>query len=162
MHRKSVKYRDPKLYRFAVTKRRSHSSWKKVDWRRQDFCFIRLYKRSPRVYKYLSVFFQLPSPRTLKTLLSKFHTYICLLSKIPFDTGINKSLLQKLKIKIDDMHPLDRYCTLVFDEISLNSGFHYYAHKQIIFGFEDLGELSRFNKPANHALVLMIRSLRKP
>lgn len=122
-------------------------------WTEEDKTFaLSVYKRSPRVYKYLSVFFQLPSPRTLKILLSK----------VPFDTGINKSLLQKLKIKIDDMHPLDRYCTLVFDEISLDSGFHYYAHKQIIFGFEDLGELGRFNKPANHALVLMIRGLRKP
>lgn len=122
-------------------------------WTEEDKTFaLSVYKRSPRVYKYLSAFFQLPSPRTLKTLLSK----------VPFDTGINKLLLQQLKIKINDMHILDRYCTLVFDEISVDSGFHYHAHKQIIIGFEDLGELGRFNKPANHALVLMIRGLRKP
>lgn len=60
------------------------------------------------------------------------------------------------------MHILDRYCSLMFDEISLHSGFHYHVHKQIIFGFEDLRELGRSNKPANHALVLIIRGLRKP
>lgn len=121
-------------------------------WTEEDKIFaLSIYKRSPRTYKYLSAFFQLPSPRTLKTLLSK----------VPFDTGINKLLLQQLKTKMDDMNVLDRYCALVFDEISLDSGFHYLPHKQSIIGFQDLGELGRSNKPANHALVLMLRGLRK-
>lgn len=121
-------------------------------WTDEDKVFaLSIYKRSPRTYKYISNFFQLPSPRTLETVLSK----------VPFNTGMNKQLLQQLKNKINDMDVLDRYCSLVFDEISLDKGFHYLPHKQIIIGFQDLGELGRCNKAANHALVLMIRGLRK-
>lgn len=144
----------------AVTQNFIHSQLRNVNrtpagrrWTEDEKVFaLSIYKRSPRTYKYLSVFFQLPSPRTLKTLLSK----------VPFDSGINKLLLQQLKIKIDDMDVLDRYCALVFDEISLDRGLHYLPHKQIIIGFQDLGELGRSNKPANHALLLMIRGLKNP
>lgn len=121
-------------------------------WTEEDKAFaLSIYKRSPRVYKYLSTYFQLPSSRTLKYILSK----------IPFDTGVNKILIEQLKVKSDEMHKLDRYCTLVFDEISLSRSFHYEANKKIISGFEDLGELGRTSRAANHALVLMIRGLRK-
>lgn len=62
------------------------------------------------------------------------------------------------------MHELDRYYT-VFDEsviqFWLSHGFHYEAHKQQNSGFENLGELGRTFRAANHALVLMIRGLRK-
>lgn len=69
-------------------------------WTEEDKAFaLSIYKRSPRVYKYLSMYFQLPSSRILKYILSK----------IPFDTGINKLLLKQLKVKTNEMHELDRY-----------------------------------------------------
>lgn len=150
MHRQSVKYCDKNFIDSQLRNVDRTSAGKR--WTEEDKIFaLSVFKRSPRAYKYLSAFFQLPSTRTLKTLLSK----------VPFDTGINKLLLQQLKIKIDDMNILDRYCALVFDEISLDRGIHYLPHKQIIIGCQDLGELGRSNKAANHALVLMIRGLRK-
>lgn len=121
-------------------------------WTEKDKIFaLSLYKHSLRVYRYLSTYFQLPSTRTLQIIPSN----------IPFDTGINKLLLQQLKIKSDEMNLLDRYCSLLFDEVSLDNGLYYEANKQKIIGYEDLGKLGRTSKPANHALVLMIRGLRK-
>jgi len=49
---------------------------------------------------------------------------ISFLSRIPFDIGI-KELLEPLKIKSDEMDELNRYCSLVFDEISLSKDYHY-------------------------------------
>jgi len=51
------------------------------------------------------------------------------LSRIPFDIGINE-LLEPLKIKSDEMDELNRYCSLVFDEIFLSKDYHYEAHKE--------------------------------
>ncbi|CAH1371515.1 unnamed protein product [Tenebrio molitor] len=53
------------------------------------------------------------------------------------------------------MKHADLHCILLFDEMSLSSGFHYDQVKQYIRGFEYMGSLGRSNKPANHALVLM-------
>ncbi|KAF2890652.1 hypothetical protein ILUMI_15521 [Ignelater luminosus] len=59
------------------------------------------------------------------------------------------------------MDDLNRNCVLLFDEMSLSSGFHYKAHKQTITGFEDLDHLGRSSQAANHALVFMARGVRK-
>jgi len=121
-------------------------------WTEQDKAFaLSMYKRGPRLYKFLHQYFELPSPRSLQRILSK----------IPFETGINKALLEQLKVKIDEMDERNRYASLIFDEMSLSKGFHYEAHKQIISGYEDLGELGRTANAANHALVFMIRGIRK-
>lgn len=94
---------------------------------------LSIYKRSPRLYKYLMTYFQLPSTRLLKQILSK----------ISFETGLNEIILENLRARIQKMHPFDRCCALMFDEMSLNSGFHYEISKQQISGFEDLGHLGR-------------------
>lgn len=121
-------------------------------WTEEDKSFaLSMYKRSPRLYRYLAAYFQLPSTRTLKGILSK----------IPFSTGISTTLLQQVKLKIADMSELDKCCSLIFDEISLSNGFHYEPQRQEISGFQDMGELGRSPKAVNHALVIMIRGLRK-
>ncbi|XP_064214479.1 uncharacterized protein LOC135266932 [Tribolium castaneum] len=114
-------------------------------WTDEDKAFaLSLYKRSPRLYKYLQVHFQLPSSRTLKAILAK----------IQFDTGINPGILEHLKNHVSKMKHADRYCLMrcrfVKDFImnELNSG------------YEDMGSLGRTNKAVNHALVFMIRRLR--
>jgi hypothetical protein len=89
------------------------------------------------MYKYLQVYFQLPSSRTLKAILAK----------IQFDTGINPGIVNHLRNQVSKMKRADRYCTLLFDEMSVCQGFH-------------MGSLGRSNKVANHALVFMIRGLR--
>ncbi|KAJ8910305.1 hypothetical protein NQ315_003783 [Exocentrus adspersus] len=93
----------------------------------------------------------LPSIRTLKDVLSK----------IPFDTGINPSILQYLKLQVQNMDELDNHCTLIFDEVSLGNGFQYDTVYQKTCGYEDLGSLGRTHNVANHALVFMVRGIRK-
>jgi hypothetical protein len=83
------------------------------------------------------------------------------LAKIPFDTGVNSVILEHLRSQISKMNQADSNCTLLFDEISLCQGFHYERVQQYLSGFEDIGHLGRTNKAANHALVFMVRGVRK-
>ncbi|KAF2892097.1 hypothetical protein ILUMI_14076, partial [Ignelater luminosus] len=76
-----------------------------------------------------------------------------ILAKIQFDTDINSGILDHLKKQVIKMKPADRYCSLIFDEMSRSSGFHYEQVKQYISGFEGIGALGRTNKAANHGLA---------
>lgn len=121
-------------------------------WTVSDKAFaLSIYKRSPRLYRYLRAYFQLPSIRTLKDVLSS----------IPFECGMIKPVLEHLKLQTENMDELDRCCTLIFDEVSLSRGFYYESHQQKICGFEDLGILGRNENAANHALVFMVRGIKK-
>jgi len=57
-------------------------------WTEQDKAFaLSICKRGSRLYKFLREHFELPSPRSLQRVLSK----------ISFETGINKALLEQLQ-----------------------------------------------------------------
>ena len=58
------------------------------------------------------------------------------------------------------MKSADRYCTLLFDQMSVSAGLHYERVKQYITGYEDMGSLGRSQQPANHVLGFMIRGIR--
>ncbi|KAJ8947080.1 hypothetical protein NQ317_014062 [Molorchus minor] len=113
----------------------------------QGICLIHL-QAKPRLYTYL----RLPSIRTLKSVLAS----------IPFECGMIKPVLEHLKnCRPESMDELDRCCTLIFDEVSLSRGFYYDSHQQKVYGFEDLGTLGRNENAANHALVFMVRGIKK-
>ena len=80
---------------------------------------LSLYKRSPRCYRYLAHLFILPSPATLRQLLKKVHS----------DTGINKVMLKHLKQKAQKMKEIDKYCVLMWDEMSLTPHIQYNGAK---------------------------------
>ncbi|KAF2886581.1 hypothetical protein ILUMI_19593, partial [Ignelater luminosus] len=121
-------------------------------WTTEDKAFaLSLYKRSPRLYRYLENQFELPSIRTLKTVLSK----------IPFASGLNPAILNYLKTRVSQMTELEKFVTIAFDEISLAKGFYNEGNKQTICGFEDLGHLGKTSRPANHALVIMLRGIKR-
>lgn len=62
-----------------------------------------------------------------------------LLQRITSQTGINNKIFQHLKISVQKIkNPLDKYCTLLFDEISLSADLKYIPHQDKIVGFEDL------------------------
>lgn len=112
---------------------------------------LSLYKRGPRLYPYLLNYFDIPSPRTLKEILS------C----IPFNPGLNDCILNQLKIAVAEMAEHDKFCCLLFDEMSLDSTLQYDQYNQQIYGYEDLGHLGRVNKRANYALIFMVRGIRR-
>ncbi|KAJ8974025.1 hypothetical protein NQ317_016579 [Molorchus minor] len=113
---------------------------------------LALLKQSPRGYKLLQKLFALPSRKTL----------IRLLQKIPFETGINNSIMQLLKNSVNKMEPRDRYCTIMFDEIALDAACLYNKKKDIIDGFQDNGGGDRKPFFADKAMVFMARGICRP
>jgi len=93
---------------------------------------LSLYKQSGKAYKVLSKMFALPSRKCI----------LDLLKKIPFEAGINKRIFEHLKTDVQKIkHKLDRYCTVVFDEISLSTSLHYLEQYDKVIGFKDFGGL---------------------
>ncbi|KAF6203192.1 hypothetical protein GE061_003610 [Apolygus lucorum] len=107
---------------------------------------LSLYKRAPRSYRFLATMFTLPTPRTLVTLLNK----------VPLKPGINSHVFDSIKQiinKRDDSRYA--YCALLWDEMSIREHLEYIPSDDLIWGYEDLGNGKRSNKPAHHALVFM-------
>jgi len=83
-----------------------------------------------------------------------------LLHKVLFGPGINAHIIEHLKIIVELLNPMDRYCTIMFDEMALEAGLHYDKHKDCVFGLEDYGH---FRQPsfADHVLTFMIRGVKR-
>ncbi|XP_063226617.1 uncharacterized protein LOC134533179 isoform X1 [Bacillus rossius redtenbacheri] len=112
---------------------------------------LALSKQSNKGYRLLSKYFALPSKRTLTKVLGNFH----------FDPGVNVHVMEQLKKAVARLTPKDRYCTLVFDELSLQPNIHYDENGDVIVGFQDFGNGERKPVFADHALVFMVRGLKK-
>jgi hypothetical protein len=67
-----------------------------------------LLKRSPKSYILLQTLFPLPSRRTLQSL-----------NTVHFRTGINTHAFDALHHSVQKMSDIDRYCCLLFDEMSI-------------------------------------------
>lgn len=111
---------------------------------------LSLLKQSPKLYKVLRQTFALPSRKTL----------INVLNKIPFPPGINDAILESLKVAVQHMDPLDRYCCLLFDEMSVDAGLTYMSKGDFIEGFEYTAG-QRKKEFATYAMTFMVRGLRK-
>jgi len=111
---------------------------------------LSLYKRGAKSYNTLSKLFTLPCRKTLSNLLSK----------IPTETGIDNTLIKILKKSLQNLSDRQKYCVIVFDEVSLEAGLQYNDSNGSITGFEDNG-MSRTQNFADHSLVFMIRGVVK-
>lgn len=112
---------------------------------------LSIYKQSPKGYKYLSSLFALPSVKTIMSLLRK----------VPLGPGINGHIFEHLKKIVEKLSPMDRYCTIMFDEMALEAGLQYDKHKDCVFGLEDFGNYRRKPIFADHVLTFMIRGTHK-
>jgi len=63
-----------------------------------------------------------------------------------------------LSIKLNSLPPLERYCILYIDEMSLKIYLFYYLLQDEIIGFENRSN-EKSAKPAKNALVIMTRSI---
>src|SRR5215469_2536436 len=90
---------------------------------------LSLLKRSPKSYILLQKLFPLPSGHTLQSLLNT----------VPFRTGINTHIFYALRHSVQKISEKDRYCCLLFDEISFRENVWYNQKFDCIEGFEDLG-----------------------
>lgn len=111
---------------------------------------LALYKQSTKSYRVISKWFTLPSRKTLSNLLSK----------IPISTGLDKTFLKVLCANVQKLKEKDKFCALLFDEVSLDVQLHFDNSAGEIIGFEDNG-LGRTQNFADHALVFMVKGITK-
>lgn len=109
---------------------------------------LAIYKRGPRVYRYISMLFGLPSRRTLCR-----HSAL-----LKFGTGINVKLFELLKSTASKLQPLDKICTIGWDEMSLTHHLSLCTSEDYIDGFVDFGDV-RIPEFATHSLTFMIRGV---
>ncbi|XP_030758398.1 uncharacterized protein LOC115884077 [Sitophilus oryzae] len=112
---------------------------------------LTLFKNSPKGYRLLCNFFALPTPRTLNSLLRM----------VSLESGINKVLFDSLKEHVLKMNSLDRYCTVIFDEVALEPALVYLKKKDYFIGFQDNGANERLPLFADKAMVFMARGIHK-
>lgn len=86
-------------------------------------------------------------------------TLIAHAAGIRFKEGLNQNLMNFIKEVVSKMGPLEKVCTIGWDEMSLTSSLHFDHVKDYIDGFEDLGS-KRTNHFATHALVFMVRGVK--
>lgn len=74
-----------------------------------------IYKQNPKRYKDLCKMANLPTR----------HTLIVHSAAIRFKEGLNQNLMDFIKNVVSQMGPLDRVCTIGWDEMSLTSSLHF-------------------------------------
>ena len=107
----------------------------------KNYC-LHLYFIGPKLYKHMSITFCLPS----KSCLSRH------VKKVIISPGIYESVFELLKIKIDSLERLDKYCVLCIDEMSLKACLNYNLKIDEIIGIEHINGVKRM-KPACSAVV---------
>ncbi|KAJ3658675.1 hypothetical protein Zmor_010400 [Zophobas morio] len=88
---------------------------------------LTMYKQSPKAYRLLQKLFTLPARKTLTSLLQK----------VVLNTGLNMGLFKNLKTKVERIPLNQRYCSLIFDEMSIMPSLQYDEHQDRIIGFQD-------------------------
>ncbi|KAK3918429.1 DNA transposase, partial [Frankliniella fusca] len=131
-------------------------NWKKKPqtrrWTIKMKCLaLAIWKRSRRVYRWLSTMMALPVESTLRDLLVD----------IPLESGINIVAMDNLSKKTAQFSSKDRVCQVMFDEVSLKTGLYWNNKSKIIEGFEDYGLNGRTVALATHALVFMVQGINR-
>jgi hypothetical protein len=111
---------------------------------------ISMYYKSPSMYKFLrknGVI--LPSVSIIKNWLKHFKC----------QPGYNQNFFRKLNLKGQTMTEKEKKCILMFDEMAIKQEIEYSVSKDLIEGFEDLGEFGRKPVAAKQALVVLLRGL---
>lgn len=113
---------------------------------------LSLLKASQKGYRHLQKTFSLPSRRTL----------VEMLSKIPFNCGVNEKVFYNLEQSTKNMSDGEKMSILMFDEMAIESSLTYESREDKISGFEDFGDGRSSLKFADHALVFMLKGILKP
>ncbi|KAK9736730.1 THAP domain [Popillia japonica] len=112
---------------------------------------LALFKETGSGYKFLLEMFALPSRVTIMKLLNDS----------PIGPGLNSSIIEGLTEMAKTLKPLDKYCILTFDEMSIIPHLTYNRHKDEIEGFKCCANDVRTTKIADHAQVFMLRGLNR-
>ncbi|CAH0406564.1 unnamed protein product [Chilo suppressalis] len=102
-------------------------------------------KQSPKGYRFLRRIFILPSKSTLNKMVMKLN----------IQTGISSQVFESLNREVTGWNDKKKWCSLIFDEMSLAPALNYDKKRDFILGYVDLIERKR--KFADHALVFLLR-----
>ena len=111
---------------------------------------LAILKQSAQCYTLLSRIFIFPTPRSLRPFLHR----------IRLKPGVNKIIFHHLKQQGDSMSDEDKVYYLLWDEVSIDAQNYYDEKEDKIVGFEDWSD-GRTNRFADHALVFMLREIKK-
>lgn len=112
---------------------------------------LALYYKSPKAYRFLSSLFSLPAVRSLQLWLRKKS----------FQAGWNDSVFNLLKNSVQKMKAEERVCGITFDAMHIKQTLQYDQCNDCVEGMEDLGQHGKSSKPANYAMVFMLKGLVK-
>lgn len=79
-------------------------------------------------------------------------------SNVFFMCGINHSIFDLLSIKVANMQESEKYCTVMFDEMSLKCHLYYDIKAGEIIGFSDNGREKQFQS-TKFSCVFVVRSI---
>lgn len=120
--------RNMKVAAAVFTKLQMKESHKNPKGRRfsleEKLLTLTIYKQSLKAYRLLEKLFVLPARKTLTNLLSQ----------VTVNCGLNKELFVNLKRVVNTLKPLDRYCSLIFDEMSIMPFLQYSETSDRILG----------------------------
>lgn len=116
----------------------------------KSFC-LAMYKQGPKSYRFNEKWCVLPTKRTL----ARFS------AKIIFKSGVDSNVLTAIESTIKDWPEKDKYCSVMWDEVSLDEHLDYCSSQDKIEGFLEInkGEQPIF---ATHALTFMVRGFEIP
>ncbi|XP_049877377.1 uncharacterized protein LOC126374703 [Pectinophora gossypiella] len=106
---------------------------------------LAIMKQSPKGYRFLHRIFILPSKTTLNKMIEKLSIH----------TGISSQVTGLIKKEVGTWNERKKLCTVIFDEMSLDTALIYNRKQDTITGFVELKEKKR--QFADHALVFMLR-----
>lgn len=124
---------------------KSGQVWTKIE---RDFSLLSFYK-SPGAYKYWRNTLKIVMPG-----LTTIHKWIGDIECLP---GFNQTILNEIKRKVNAMGESERYCTLIFDEITIKQFLEYSRKHDRIEGFYDHGE--RKNQFGRQVMLFLIRGI---
>lgn len=133
-----------RLFQQKTRGRRYNSSFK-------QHC-LAIYFANPKAYRNLahkSKIFCLPSCNTLKKFTQHFY----------IDPGVQDNIFQILKLKVDSLAEINKYCIICIDEMSLKKHLFYNITRDKVIGFEDIGQSHSVELPAQNAAVVMVRGI---
>jgi len=109
----------------------------------KELC-LNMFFKGPKTYRALSSIFFLPSRRTLNRMTTN----------IFFTSGMNKSIFDLLSIKVTNMQETEKYCTVMFDEMSLKCHLYYDIKADEIIVLATMEKKNNFNQQNFHVSLL--------
>lgn len=139
--------------RHAEVKNNNGNRWTPA----QKMSYLGYFRRGPKLYKklLLDIPLSLPSVRTI----------LRMSANLDFDVGIMDHVMEAAKEELKKLNIKDKICKISYDEVSLETRYHYNRPRDKIIGYEDYGNdipsREGTGAAAKKALVFMLEGLNK-